>query len=56
MQSAFPEDFRIERSRDLGAALSTFHANEGETADGGIPISAKEQDAVKPVEAGDAGP
>jgi DNA excision repair protein ERCC-2 len=56
MQSAFPEDFRIGRSRDLGAALSRFHANEGETADGGIPISAKEQDYVKPVEAGDAGP
>ena len=56
MQSAFPDDFRIEKARDLGATLTLFHANEGGSPEGGISMSAKQREAVKPVGAGDAGP
>jgi DNA excision repair protein ERCC-2 len=56
MQSAFPDDFRIEKAGDLGAKLAQFHANEDEAADVRIGMSAKEPDADTPVEMGDAGP
>jgi DNA excision repair protein ERCC-2 len=56
MQSAFPDDFRIEKAGDLGATLSHFHANESDPDHGSIPISAKEREAAKPMGAGGAGP
>ncbi|HEY3420071.1 MAG TPA: ATP-dependent DNA helicase [Methanomassiliicoccales archaeon] len=56
MQTAFPEDFHIEKVRDLGATLHRFHANEGGSEEGNLPTTAKEREAVKPIGAGDAGP
>jgi DNA excision repair protein ERCC-2 len=56
MQSAFPDDFRIGKARDLGAALSQFHAMESGALESRIPLSADEQGPAKQVEAGNAGP
>ncbi len=56
MQSAFPEDFRIEKVGDLGATLQVFHANEGKTPEADPPNPAKESETLGPVKAGDARP
>jgi DNA excision repair protein ERCC-2 len=55
MQSAFPEDFRIEKAPDLGAALSRFHSSEDECPEGQMQHSADDR-AGAAQEAGNAGP
>jgi DNA excision repair protein ERCC-2 len=56
MQSAFPEDFVIEKARDLGSQLSQFHANAVDAPENLITTSGKERNVAKPAEAGDVGP
>jgi DNA excision repair protein ERCC-2 len=56
MQSAFPDDFHIEKAGDLGAKLHQFHSNEAGHREEDIPISVKEREAVKPMGAGGSGP
>jgi hypothetical protein len=55
MQSAFPDDFRIEKAGDLGASLSWFHANDGGSQEGRITM-ATDPGTGRSVEAGDSGP
>ena len=56
MQSAFPDDFRIEKAGDLRATLTRFHANGTDVENVPDHLSVKEESANNPVEAGDAGP
>jgi hypothetical protein len=56
MQSAFPEDFHIEKAGDLGTKLHRFHSSEAGPREGDIPISVKDLGAVKPMGAGGSGP
>ena len=56
MQSSFPDDFHIEKASDLRSTLTQFHANGTDVAKAQDHSSVKEQNAAKPVEAGDAGP
>jgi DNA excision repair protein ERCC-2 len=50
MQSAFPEDFHIEKAKDLSATLSLFHANEVDQDSG--PVMTEKGGAHSPVGAG----
>ena len=56
MQSAFPDDFRIEKVGDLGTTLSLFHANGNDADQDDQSLSVKAHEAAKPVRAGGAGP
>ena len=51
LQSAFPDDFRIEKVGDLGAALAQFHDKEDAPHDG--MLMSKRPDGAKPLEAGE---